>query len=102
MPGISGNLDHRISADPHQQIVDLAIVLMCDVGDWLRQREDQMEISDRQQLCLASGQPLLRRAGLAFGAMPIAARVVGDMLMAAIVTMRNMTTERHRSTALDS
>jgi len=102
MPGISSNLDHRISADAHQQIIELSIVLMCDVGDWLRQREDQMKISDRQQLGLTGGQPLLRRAGLAFGAMPIAARVVGDMLMAAIVAMRDMPTERRRSTALDS
>ncbi len=101
MPGVSRNLDHRICADTHQQVVNLPIVLMRDVGDRLRQREDKMEISDRQQFGLAGGQPRLRRAGLAFGAMAIAAGVVGDMLMTTVFAMSDMPTERCRATTLD-
>ena len=38
---IGGDLDHRVRAGAHQQIVDLAFVLMCDVGNGFGQREDQ-------------------------------------------------------------
>jgi hypothetical protein len=40
-----------------QQVVDDGLVLVRDVGDLGRQREDDVEVSDRQQICLALGEP---------------------------------------------
>ena len=99
--GIGGNLDHRVSARPHQQIVDLAFVLMRDVGDRFGQSEDEVEVSHGQQLCLPCGQPCLCRTRLAFGTVTVAARVVGDVLMRAVGAPRDMTAKRRCAAALD-
>jgi len=45
---IGGDSNHRVCTDPHQQIVNLSFVLTRDVGDWLWQREDEMEIPHGQ------------------------------------------------------
>ncbi len=42
----------------HEQIVDHALVLIGHVAQLGRQRVDDMEVADRQQLGLALGQPL--------------------------------------------
>jgi hypothetical protein len=70
---IGGDFDHCVGACPHQQIVDLAFVLMCDISDGFGQSEDEMKIPHGQQLGLTCRQPCLRRTGLALGAMTIAA-----------------------------
>jgi len=44
------------------------------------QREDHVEIADRQQIGLAGRKPILRRRTLTFWAMAVATRVVGDAL----------------------
>src|SRR5207245_3295364 len=73
------------------------------VSDWCREREDDVEVGHRQELGLALGKPLLCRCGLAFVAMPIAARVIGDPRIAAVLVLAafNMATERSRAAALD-
>ena len=53
-----------------------------------------MIVGDRQQLGLSFGEPLPRRRALAFGAVAVAAGVVGDLDMAAVVAARDMTAER--------
>jgi len=50
-----------------------------------------MEIADRQQVGLAGGEPVLRRRALALGAMAIAAGVVGDPAVAALLAALDMT-----------
>ena len=50
-----------------------ALVLVGDVAEFGRQRVDDMEILDRQQLGLALGEPPARGSALALGAMPVAA-----------------------------
>jgi hypothetical protein len=52
---ISSDLDNRVRTCPHQQVIDLAFVLMRDVGNLFGQREDQMEIPHGQQLGLTCG-----------------------------------------------
>ena len=84
MPGIGGDGHHRLGRRPEQQIIDQRFVLQGDVGDLGRQGEDDMEIPDRQQIGLALGQPGPCGITLAFGAMPVAATVIGDPLMAAV------------------
>jgi hypothetical protein len=72
-----------------------------DIGDGRRQREDDMEVADRQQLRLTLGEPLLCRCALAFWAVPVAAAIVGDDGVRAVLAARNMAAERRGAAALD-
>ena len=99
--GVGGDLDHRVRARPHQQIVDLAFVLMRDVSDRLWQGEDEVEIPHGQQLGLARRQPCLGGTRLALWAMAVAAGVVGDVLVRAVFAPRDMPAKRRRAAALD-
>ena len=98
---IGGDLDHGIGTRAHQQIVDCAFVLVGDVSDWLWQREDQMEVAHGQQFGFACSQPCFCGGGLALGTVAIAAGIVGDVLMCAVLTARDMATERRRAAPLD-
>jgi len=60
-----------------------------------------MEIADRRQVGLAGGEPVLRRRALALGAMAIAAGVVGDPAVAALLAALEMTAKSSRAAALD-
>jgi hypothetical protein len=64
--------EHRLRRGFEQQVVDDGLVVEGDVGDPGRQREDDMETADRQQLGLACQQPLARRSALTLGAVPVA------------------------------
>ena len=52
MPGVGGDCKQRLGGDPEQQVVDHGLVLVGDRSDLGRQREDHMEIADRQQVVL--------------------------------------------------
>ena len=77
------------------------LVLVGDVGDGRRQREHHMIVRHRQQIGLARGQPFLCRRPLALRAMPVAAGVVGDAGVRAVLAARDMAAERRRAAALD-
>src|SRR5712691_4754566 len=64
-------------------------------------REQRLGRGAEQQVVLARGEPILRRRTLALGTMPVAARVVGDPAVAAILTALDMTAEGSRAAALD-
>src|SRR5204862_5493534 len=68
-----------------------------------RQRIDDMEIADGEQLCLACGQPLAGRRTLALRAMPVTATIIADERVAARLALaaRNVASERRRAAALD-
>ena len=66
-----------------------------------RQREHHVIVRHRQQVGLALGEPLLRRGALALRAVPVAAGVVGDGRMGAVLAARDMAAERRRAAALD-
>ena len=53
MFGIGGNGEHRLGARLEQEIVDHALVLVGDGGDRAGEREDEVEVADRQELGLA-------------------------------------------------
>ena len=54
---VGGDGDRGFSTGFEQQVVNDPFVLIGDVGDRLRQGEDQVEIADRQQFGLAFGEP---------------------------------------------
>ena len=55
-----------------------------------RQRKDQVEVADRQQIGLARGEPVFRCRALALGTRAVAARVVGNPGVAAILAALDM------------
>jgi len=92
---------HRRRRRPEQQIIDDGLVLPGDVGDFRRHREDDMEIADRQQVGLALGQPGACGSTLAPGAVPVAATVIGDAPMPAVLAGIDVAAERRRPAVPD-
>ena len=56
-----GERHERLGRGAHQEAVDRLLVLEGDLGRRRRQGEDDVEIGNRQQLGLTSGQPLRSR-----------------------------------------
>ena len=82
MVRVCGNRRHRLRGRPEQEIVDGPLVLEGDCRDFGWQREDDVEVSDRQEVSLSCFQPITGRRTLAARAMPVAAGVVSDPQMA--------------------
>jgi hypothetical protein len=70
---IGGDREQRLGGRAEQQVVDYRLVLVGDRGDLGGQRENDVEIADRQQIGLAGREPILRRCALTLWAMAIAA-----------------------------
>jgi hypothetical protein len=60
-----------------------------------------MEVRHGQQIGLALGEPLLGGSALALRAMPVAAGVVGNGRIGAVLAARDMTAERRGAAVLD-
>ena len=75
----------RLGSRLEQDVVDECLVLESDRRDWRRHGEDDMKIGDGQQFGAAICKPLEARQTLALRAMPIAAGIVGDADLAAIL-----------------
>ena len=52
---IGSDRQHRLGRRVEQQVIDRGLVVERDVGDLGRQGEDDVEVSDRQQVGLALG-----------------------------------------------
>src|SRR3546814_2640548 len=74
--GIGGDGQHRIGGRLEQQVIDQRLVVEGDRGDLGRQRKDDVEVADREQVGLARFEPGARGGALAPGAVPVAAAVV--------------------------
>ena len=95
--------EHRLGARFKRQVVDHALVVVGDVGDGAGEREDEVEVTDRQELGLTLGQPMPRCGTLALGAVSVAAGVVGDLGMGTILAASDVPPSaavRQRSIAL--
>ena len=90
-----------LGGDVEQQPVDHGLVLVGDVGDRRRQREDHVVVLHRQQVGLACLEPALGGAGLALRAVPVAARVVGDLVGAAALAAQDVSAQRRGAALLD-
>jgi len=99
--GVGRNRDQGLGGGFEQQVIDDRLVLIGDVGDRPRQREDDVEIGHGQQFGLAIGEPLLCSGSLALRAVPVAAGVVRDAQVGAGLAAFDMTAQRRRSAALD-
>ncbi len=59
----------------------------------IRKRENDVEIGDRQEVLEPVVQPAVAKGRLAFGAVAVAAGIVGDALMAAGIAGVNMSAQ---------
>src|SRR6516225_11713949 len=73
MPRVCGDGTERLGGAPEQDGVDRLLVLEGDLGERGGQREHDVEIRNRQELCLPGRQPLGTRLPLALRAMAVAA-----------------------------
>jgi hypothetical protein len=84
-----------------QQVVHDRLVVQSHWVESLWDREDHMEIWNRQQLGFTRFHPSGPLQGLTFGAVTVAAGVVGNLLIAAHVTLQSMSPEGGGSTESD-
>ena len=103
MLGIGRDRERGLGRGLEQQVVDHRLVLIGDVGDLGRQCVHHMKIRHRQQLGLTLGQPLACGSALTLGAVPVAAAIVGDDGVSALLVLaaRHMAAERRCAAALD-
>ena len=85
--GIGGDLLQGLGGGAEQEAVDHALVLQGDRAERRRKSKHHMKIFNRQQLGFPGLHPLRGGGGLALGTVAVAARVVGDLLMPAPVTL---------------
>jgi hypothetical protein len=91
-PAVRASAEQRLGRGAEQEVVD-HLVLVGGRRDLGRQGKDRVEVADRRQIGLAGGEPILRRRALALGAMAVAARVVRDPAVAAILAALDMAAE---------
>lgn len=72
-----------------------------DLGDFGRHREHDVEVRHRQQIGLTVGEPPFARRTLTLGTMPVAAGVIADAGMCAVLTGLDMTAKRRSPAELD-
>lgn len=98
---IGGDLQHRFRAGPEQQVVNQFGVPVTQRIQFMRQREDHMEVRHAEQFFLSRGEPALTRLRLALRTVPVTAGVIGDGPMAASRTVIDMAAQRGRAATLD-
>lgn len=82
MLGVEGNLQHGFSAGPEQQVVEELLVLEHQWRELVGQGEDHVEVADREQFFLPSGEPSVTGCDLTLWAVAIATGVEHDCTMA--------------------
>jgi hypothetical protein len=99
--GIGGDAAKRFGSSTKEDIVDDFLVQPGKRSDAVGQSKDQVEIRNRQKLCLMFLKPLSFGEGLTFGTVAIAAGIVADPAMAAAVTLVDVVAENGGSTDFD-
>lgn len=95
--GIGSEGHHRFCRCLKQKAVDRSFVPIGDAGDLCWHGEDNVEVFYGQQVFGPRRHPVTGSRALTFGAMPVLARVIGDVLMTAFRASGHMPAERVRS-----
>jgi len=98
---VRGDGDKRLGRSLEQQAVDHGLVLPGDGSDRRRQTEHDVEVGNRQQFGFPLGQPFLGGDGLALRTMAVAAGVVRDPQVRAVLATLDMAAESCGAAALD-
>lgn len=101
VPRIGGDGFKSCGNGVEQDGINDGLVVEGDLGDFCWHREHDMEIRHRQQIGLTISEPSFACRALALGAMPVAAGVIGDTGMRAVLTGLDMTAKRCCPAELD-
>jgi hypothetical protein len=101
MLGIGGDGLHRLGRRAKQDVIDDRLVLQRNAGDRRRHSEHDMEVRNRQQVALAIREPLGAGETLALRAVPVAAGIVGNAGLTAILAALDMAAEHRCPARLD-
>ena len=101
MAGIAREGGERVGDGVEEQGVDQAGMALGERIESVRQRKDDMEVFDREQVGAAGLEPALLGQGLAFGTVAVAAGVVADLHGAAAITGVPMAAEGGGAARLD-
>jgi len=97
---VASHFQQRCGTDAEEQIVQQPLVLQHERGEFMWQREYDVEVGHGQELGGSRGQPLGASVALALGAVPVATRVIRDGLIPAAKTLIAMASQG-RSAATD-
>ena len=98
---IAGDRGQRLGRGREQQAVHRHFILVGDGADDRRQREHDVEVGDRQQLGFARCQPVLSGPPLTLWTMAIAARIISDPGVRAVLAALDVTAECGRAAGFD-
>ena len=90
---IGGNGDQRLAGGLEQGVVDDGLIVVGDIPDERRHGEHHVIVRHVEELVLSGREPVPGRLALALGAMPVAARVVGNKLVGAVLAAFHMAAE---------
>jgi hypothetical protein len=76
-------------------------LMVGDRSDWLWHRKDDVEVADVEKLRSTVLQPFGASQRLALWAVAIPAAIIADALVATVIALLDVTTERRRSAELD-
>src|SRR5580704_11322943 len=97
MLGIGRDGEQGFRYGLEKDAIDLARILECQSADLRRQRKHNVEIRGRQEFSFPLGQPLGARCCLTLWAVSVAARIIGDDAMPAMVAPVHMAAEGGRA-----
>jgi hypothetical protein len=89
--GIGGQFQQGLRGATEQQVVQPLRVADRQGIELFRQSEDDVEVRNRQQFGTTLLEPFFLLQALTFRAVTVAARVVGDLACAAMVTLVGVT-----------
>src|SRR5215472_9313902 len=98
---ITGDFEKGFCAGAEQQIVERLLVLQHELGELVRQSEDDMNVGHCQKLILASRDPLIAGAVLTLGAVAVATAVIGNGTIAAARTLVAMAAQNGSAAGSD-
>src|ERR1700675_3479738 len=99
---VGGDGEQSLGSNVEQQAIDHGLVLVGELGDRRREREDHNVVLDGKQIGLTRLEPAPGGTRLALRAVSIAARIVGDLDLLAALAAQDMSTERGATALLDS
>ena len=82
--GVGSHIEQRGGSGPKEQVVEDARMGKGDGSELVGQREDHVGIGHGEHIGLAPLEPVRLGTPLALGTVPVAARVVGDLAVAAV------------------
>ena len=94
---IRGDLLQRLRSGPNQPVVHHALVGERETRERLWHGEDEVDVPDRQEFLLTRGHPRVPGRSQTLGAMPIAAAVIREGRVCALVTAIPVPAERRRA-----